>query len=34
MTGAVSFCREHSGCDLEQATALVRAAIERGRSSS
>jgi hypothetical protein len=31
---AVSFCRQHSGCDLEQAKALVRDAIERGRSSS
>jgi hypothetical protein len=31
---AVSFCREHSGCDLEKAKALVRAAIERGRLSS
>jgi hypothetical protein len=26
---AVSFCREHSGCDLEQAKALVRAAIAK-----
>jgi hypothetical protein len=31
---AVSFCRQHSGYDLEKAKALVRAAIERGRSSS
>jgi hypothetical protein len=34
MTGTVSFCREHSGHDLEKAKALVRDAIERGRSSS
>jgi hypothetical protein len=26
---AVSFCRQHSGCDLEQAKALVRAAIAK-----
>jgi hypothetical protein len=26
---AVSFCREHSGCDLEQAKATVRAAIAK-----
>jgi hypothetical protein len=26
---AVSFCREHSGCDLEKAKALVRAAIAK-----
>jgi hypothetical protein len=26
---AVSFCRQHSGCDLEQAKARVRAAIAK-----